>query len=401
MHSPYASERGDGPIPGGTGGSTRASLRALRWPFLAGTAGLGALAVAGIALLRTVEAGRLGFGDPRLDWLAGKVAGRIGDNLHDMGVAPANLADRFCLVYLAAFLVFGAVLWALRRREAAETTGLLAFLFPKAVYRHRSVGIDVGVFLVNRVFSPAVLVTRLLTAAWLGAATTAALTAAFGAHERTLASTVWDIVAFTGLTTLMYDFSDYLSHALLHRIPVLWQFHRLHHSAEVLMPLTVARVHPVEQVFGALVATPIAAIASGIAGYFFLEEPSPLTFLGAQVVSVAFFAAGYHLRHSHVWLDWGPIVGRILISPAQHQIHHSSAPQHHDRNYGFIFAIWDWMFRTQYLPRGRETLSFGLYGEPRGKVHTTLWQAYVEPFQGAAAILLRRRVRPVGDDAAR
>jgi sterol desaturase/sphingolipid hydroxylase (fatty acid hydroxylase superfamily) len=390
----------------------RAGLRALRWPALALGGGLAVLGL-GTAVFQLAEPARLGLGDPRLEWLIAKVTGRVGDNLRDLLAAPLNPGDRFCLAYLAAFVAFGAVLFVLERRRGAAPAGsglfpgLLGFLFPKAVYRHRSAWIDMGVFLLNRVFSPAVLVTRLLTGATLAAATTALLVGVFGAHERVLASALWDVVVFTLLTALVFDFADYLSHALLHRIPVLWEFHRLHHSAEVLTPLTVARVHPVEQVAGALIGTPIAAVATGVAGYFFLEEPTPLMFLGAQAVSVLFFAAGFHLRHSHVWLYWGPRVGRILMSPAQHQIHHSCAPQHHDRNYGFMLAVWDWMFGTLYLPRGRETLTFGLAGAPRGAVHATLWQAYVEPFKGAGQILARQilarrmpRARPVGDDAA-
>jgi sterol desaturase/sphingolipid hydroxylase (fatty acid hydroxylase superfamily) len=391
----------------------RGDLRSLRWPALAAGVGVASVAI-GAAVVHLAAPVRLEVWDPRLEWFLGKVVGRVGDNLQGLFGAPVNLGDRFCLAYLAAFVVFGAAIWAVERRRAGKTgpgagaVGLLGFLFPRSVYRHRSTRIDVGVFLVNRVLSPAVLVTRLLTGAWLAAAITAALSGLFGAHERLMPSAPWDLVVFTVLSMLVFDFADWLSHALLHRIPMLWQFHRLHHSAEVLMPLTVARVHPVEQIAGAAIGTPIAALVTGVAGYFFLEEPTPLTFLGAQAVSVLFFAAGFHLRHSHVWLHWGPVVGRILISPAQHQIHHSSAPQHHDRNYGFIFAIWDWMFGTLYLPRGRETLTFGLYGEPRGAVHTTLWQAYLEPFKGAAAIVRRRPPAParaitptsIPDDAA-
>jgi sterol desaturase/sphingolipid hydroxylase (fatty acid hydroxylase superfamily) len=68
------------------------------------------------------------------------------------------------------------------------------------------------------------------------------------------------------------------------------------------------------------------------------------------------------LHHSHVWLSYGPVVERIIISPAQHQIHHSQDPAHHDRNFGNSLALWDWMFGTLYVIRGPEDLTFGLAG---------------------------------------
>src|SRR2546426_736232 len=82
--------------------------------------------------------------------------------------------------------------------------------------------------------------------------------------------------------------------------------------------------------------------------------------LGANAGLVLFLFAGAHLRHSHVWLSYGPVLSRIFISPAQHQIHHSVDPRHVDRNFGGIFAIWDALFGTLYVPRTRETLTVGL-----------------------------------------
>ncbi|MBV8165944.1 MAG: sterol desaturase family protein, partial [Alphaproteobacteria bacterium] len=171
-----------------------------------------------------------------------------------------------------------------------------------------------------------------------------------------------------------------------HHVPLMWQFHKLHHSAEVMTPITVARVHPVEQVFGAATSAVVVGIGTGIAGYFLLEMPQPIEFLGAQVVSVAFMAAGSHLRHSHIWLSWGRTLSHVVISPAQHQIHHSVAPEHWDRNFGFIFALWDWLFGTLYVPRARETIRFGVAGADPA-LHGTVWAAYVEPFRAAAGIV--------------
>jgi sterol desaturase/sphingolipid hydroxylase (fatty acid hydroxylase superfamily) len=75
--------------------------------------------------------------------------------------------------------------------------------------------------------------------------------------------------------------------------------------------------------------------------------------LGVDVVGFAFAVLGANLRHSHVWLSYGPFVERLAISPAHHQVHHSVDAKHHDRNFGSALAIWDWMFGTR---RGIEIL---------------------------------------------
>jgi sterol desaturase/sphingolipid hydroxylase (fatty acid hydroxylase superfamily) len=342
-----------------------------------------------IATPRDGDAGPpFSLGWARADWLIHKIVHRIADNVHDALAAPFNPSDRFFLGYLAlSFLVFGALVFVLAERRGTGGS-LLGFLFPKQLYRHRSARIDYAVFALNRLFSPAVLITRLWSAASIGTLVTAVLIATFGARQRVLPNGVWDAVLFTFITALVTDFGDYLSHALHHRIPLLWEFHKLHHSAEVLTPITVARVHPIEQVVGASVSTVMTGTAMGIAGYFFLEQPEPILFFGAQVVSFAFMAAGSHLRHSHIWLSWGPLLSHVVISPAQHQVHHSVKREHFDRNYGFIFALWDWLFGTLYVPRTKETLTFGLgEGEP---MHTTVWRAYADPFKGAAGLVARR-----------
>ena len=83
----------------------------------------------------------------------------------------------------------------------------------------------------------------------------------------------------------------------------------------------------------------------------------------------------------------------ILISPAQHQVHHSVATKHHDKNYGSIFAIWDWMFGTLYVPKTVETLTFGVSdgtGKPMDQPYPTLMAAMVLPFKESGQAIRRR-----------
>ena len=71
-----------------------------------------------------------------------------------------------------------------------------------------------------------------------------------------------------------------------------------------------------------------------------------------------------HLRHSHMWIPFTGVAGRILQSPAHHQLHHSVNPAHYGKNLGFALAVWDWAFGTLAIPsKTREPIVFGVRDE--------------------------------------
>jgi hypothetical protein len=91
-----------------------------------------------------------------------------------------------------------------------------------------------------------------------------------------------------------------------------------------------------------------------------------------------------NLRHSHVWLSFGPVLERVLSSPAQHQIHHSDAPRHFNKNFGINLSLWDWMFGTLYVTRSTpEVIHYGT-GEQDHERYLTLWGLIVTPFVDTA-----------------
>ncbi len=197
----------------------------------------------------------------------------------------------------------------------------------------------------------------------------------------------WTVaVSFTLVLFLLDDGTRYLLHRWLHTWPVLWCFHRVHHAAETLTPFTVYRTHPVEGVLFALRSTFVQAAVLAAFFFFLGERVELVTVFGANAVLFAFNAAGANLRHSHVRVSYGRFVERFLISPAQHQIHHSADPRHHNRNFGSVLAVWDWMGGSLCIAeRGR--LRFGI---PGGRAaHHGLRAVYLEPLRGAAAILCR------------
>ena len=90
-----------------------------------------------------------------------------------------------------------------------------------------------------------------------------------------------------------------------------------------------------------------------------------------------------------VKLDW------IVCSPAMHQVHHSAQVRHWDKNMGEVFAIWDWMFGTIYVPsRQREVHQLGTRDSEIGTAnpHRTLWGFYWEPIRTMADMLRHPRL---------
>jgi sterol desaturase/sphingolipid hydroxylase (fatty acid hydroxylase superfamily) len=105
--------------------------------------------------------------------------------------------------------------------------------------------------------------------------------------------------------------------------------------------------------------------------YLFTGAPNTLEISGILAVTVFTGALGSVLQHSHVWLSFGRTLDHIICVPSLHQIHHSQAPQHWDRNYAVIFSFWDWIFGTLYMPDRQEKLVYGVYGmtrQPHGNV---------------------------------
>jgi sterol desaturase/sphingolipid hydroxylase (fatty acid hydroxylase superfamily) len=310
--------------------------------------------------------------------------------------SPFGTDSRLHWTGLFAFVLLGlCVFLAERRRSPGERSGFIAFLFPAALYRTPSTWVDIKVYLAGRIVKPAIKLVAVPLGATVMAAT-AGLTAGIWGSAQANSSGPVAVVIASLLVAIVNDFSYYVTHRLSHESPLFWPFHKLHHSAEVLTPITAKRNHPVFDLLLALVGivmtAPVAGIFLGLLGVTGFA-----TIFGLSVLIALMNVTGGALRHSHVWLDFGPVMARILISPAQHQIHHSIAPEHQDRNYGLVLAVWDWMFGTLYVPERRERLTFGVAdrdGTPHPQVHNTLRQAYLVPFAEVAEIARSHRAKP-------
>lgn len=166
------------------------------------------------------------------------------------------------------------------------------------------------------------------------------------------------MIFFTISVFIASDFSRYMLHFAMHKFNFLWKFHKFHHQAKVLTPLTFYRIHPVESLLFGLRYSLVIGSVSGIFLYFFGSKISIIEVLGVNILQFIpnLFA---NLRHSHIPLSFGFLEG-IFISPKQHQIHHDK--KYLNTNYGGILSIWDRLFKTIKYSKTTKNkkLSFGI-----------------------------------------
>jgi sterol desaturase/sphingolipid hydroxylase (fatty acid hydroxylase superfamily) len=281
-------------------------------------------------------------------------------------------------LYLAASLIIAAVVYVGRSRKP-KLRSLVHYCVPWRILLHRSAITDYKIWFLNSLLL-IVIAPPLITVAtgysYLGAIGVTRFLVGVDCLNWRIGPA--GIAVATLLNLLALDASLFLTHLAHHRISFLWEFHKVHHSAEVLTPFTVFRGHPVEFILNGLVFAILGGITSGSLVFVFGSNPG-MTILGVNAFEFAFFLFGYHLRHSHVWIMFPGWLGRHISSPALHQIHHSADPRHYDKNLAQIFTFWDRIAGTLYLPRQRENLKFGI-GEKGEDDFATLPNLYLKPF---------------------
>lgn len=175
----------------------------------------------------------------------------------------------------------------------------------------------------------------------------------------------WDLssnLAFVGYTLILFVFDDFLrfiQHYFMHKIPFLWEIHKVHHSAHSLNPLSLYRVHFVEISISALRRIVGTSLITCTMFLISSQTISPYQILGALSFNFIFNILGGNLRHSHIPLSFG-FLERVFISPLQHQIHHSKNPKHFDKNFGVALSIWDQLFSSWHKGQVTEPLKVGL-----------------------------------------
>jgi sterol desaturase/sphingolipid hydroxylase (fatty acid hydroxylase superfamily) len=292
---------------------------------------------------------------------------------------------------LSGALLFTVCWYVWRRRARGRDFRLKPFLraiFPRRILAHPSSRVDVRLWTLNAIVFASGYAWLLVGSFFWRDRALGALTNAFGAHAAFSAPPGLALLVGTLAELLALEFGYWAAHYAFHRIPALWEFHKVHHSAEVMTTLTEMRQHPVEIIVFMNVIAFCTGLAFGLMTYLFGRGAGHLTLLNGNIVLAVFMLTWGHLRHSHIWISFRGLAGRLFQSPAHHQIHHSTDPRHFDKNLGFALAVWDWAFGTLHIPaREREVARFGV-GEEYEDYATTL-RSLARPFAKAG-----RTMRP-------
>ncbi len=294
---------------------------------------------------------------------------------------PLLGGERIFWLYLGSALVIALVAYLrMPRAKPLSLGGFFSYAFPGSVYGHPSAWVDYQYFILNSLVL--FLVIFPLTAAISPVISSAVqdLCLLWKVPEVFAPSPIAVSLLYTVCLALVGDFAVFYAHYLQHRIPWMWEFHKAHHSAEVLTPITVYRMHPFDDLLALAFSMTVTGLVDGIFQSLVAGPFGMISVFNLNLLLFAFYFVGYNLRHSHIWVDYGPVADQVFISPAQHQIHHSTDPRHFDKNMGFIFAFWDRMFGTLYVPQGREHLEFGLNREGEHKAYHSVATLYLRPF---------------------
>lgn len=158
---------------------------------------------------------------------------------------------------------------------------------------------------------------------------------------------------------VLKDFIDWNVHRLLHRVPWLWEFHKVHHSVEQMGFAAHLRYHWMETiVYRTIEYIPLAMIGFGINDFI--------------VVHIFTLAIG-HLNHSNVSLPLGPL--KYLFNSSQMHIwHHAKElPSRYGVNFGLTLSCWDYLFGTVHWPENGRDIPLG-FEESEKFPHTFIKQ---------------------------
>lgn len=146
------------------------------------------------------------------------------------------------------------------------------------------------------------------------------------------------------------DFLQWNIHRLLHRVPWLWEFHKVHHSVEEMGFAAHLRFHWMETiVYKTLQYIPLAMIGFGLQEFFIVH---------------AFTILIGHINHANLGWDYGPLK-YIFNNPKMHIWHHAeNLPSDHKYgvNYGLSLSIWDYIAGTAYIPHDGRDIKLGFPG---------------------------------------
>ena len=298
---------------------------------------------------------------------------------------------RICLIYLISALLIGVLWGAIVQKKPIFLT--LKNCLSVDIWWSKSARLDYLLMFLNKIYF------LLISNFWLSSTVVTffiyeGLHTILPAGLAVGADKMLVVTLFTVAIFIMDDFTKYLVHWSLHNISILWIFHKVHHSATHLTPFTIFRTHPVEMLLFSARSIIVRSTMIAVFIFVFGDLVDLYTVLGVNIGLFVFNIIGSNLRHSHVYLKYWDWLELWLISPAQHQIHHSQDSEHHGKNLGVILAIWDRLGGTLFQAPSQASLTFG-FGREEYVSADTIKYAYITSFKEAAAVILRPLKRKV------
>lgn len=308
-------------------------------------------------------------------------------------------SDLLNWIYLVSSLLLALMIYfnKLSPTARASPTDFISWCLPARIYLHKSATVDYRWYFINGWLSQFIEWALLVvSAAAVGEVVLSVLGSLLGEFQHKLEPSWLSRSVYTLLVIVVFDLGFFLAHYLEHNVPLFWEFHKVHHSAEVLTPVTAYRFHPMDTLIQGCIISAVVGMVEGGFQYLFRYKIGIIDIFGLSVIWVAFNLIA-NLRHSHIWLSYGWRLSHVLSSPAQHQIHHSAETRHLGKNLGLIFSFWDWVAGTLYVPRKHEQFKLGLINEEH-KEFSSVWACYVLPIRKAmahATVSLIHKGRPV------
>ena len=305
---------------------------------------------------------------------------------------------RLFIIYLCSSLLL-AILWLLivKKFNLKESFGEI---FQKKIWLSHSNKFDIFIFIINKGMFRVSYILFIEKIVFVSVIYNFASEIFPNAYLKLYFIDEWTVaLIFTLVMFIIDDFSKFVIHLILHKVPMFWVFHKVHHSAETLNPLTVYRIHPVESVFYAIRSLLVQSVIISIFILLFGDKVDLITIIGTNIILFIFNLTGSNLRHTHINIGYGKFLEKFLISPGQHQIHHSIETAHIDRNFGAVLAIWDYLYGSLHYSETQKKHHYGLkYFDQIS--NSNIINLYLLPFQEFFYIIkkqyniIKKRVMP-------
>jgi sterol desaturase/sphingolipid hydroxylase (fatty acid hydroxylase superfamily) len=279
-------------------------------------------------------------------------------------------------------------------------TTFRSFLFPNGFLNRPHIRLDLFFFVTTTIvgtFANFLLVTVIVQDNTIHNGVISVLSALFEspAIEPTLPVRIVGSI----IVVLAFDLQFYALHYWEHNTKLGWSIHQTHHSQTQLNVFTDDREHPIFPFVQAVVPAiffmvPVAVLNFVVPGFLDLQ-------VGHVGIGFALFLFLKAFRHSHVSLRFPRPVEWLFQSPAYHQVHHSSLPEHMNKNMGNMTTVWDRLFGTLHVPKPDESYRFGTGDEALDQAHTSIKYVYVDQTKTILKNLFSAVISPITFIAAR